>query len=61
MSQIWVWPSLNFSEQRLRSHIKALGQHQRGVVKSADFLKVRCVELENASLSIVTIGVERWQ
>jgi hypothetical protein len=50
-----------FCEDRLRAHIKALGQHQRGVYRGADFLKVRCKDLEDACVSVVTIGVERWQ
>lgn len=50
-----------FSEERLRAHIKALGQDRRGVARGADFLQVRCVELEDACLTIVTVGVERWK
>jgi len=36
--------------------MKALGQHQRGVHKAANFLKVRCQELEDACLVVVTAG-----
>lgn len=50
-----------FCEDRLRAHMRALGQHQRGVHRGADFLKVRCKELEDASLEIVATGVQRWQ
>jgi hypothetical protein len=50
-----------FSEDRLRAHMKALGQHQRGVHRGADFLKVRCQELEDACLVVVTTGVQRWR
>lgn len=50
-----------FSEDRLRSHLRLLGQHHRGVHKGADFLKVRCQELEDASLAVVTPGVQRWR
>jgi len=49
-----------FSESRLSAHIKALGQHQRGVYRGASFLKVRSTELEDACLLIVSIGVARW-
>lgn len=49
-----------FSEERLRSHLRAIGQHVRGVHKGADFLKVRCTELEDACLTIVKVGVEKW-
>jgi hypothetical protein len=49
-----------FSEHRLRAHLKTLRQDRRAR-KNADFLKVRCVELEDACLTIVTTGEERWQ
>jgi hypothetical protein len=50
-----------FCEDRLRAHMKALGQHQRCVHRGADFLKVRCQELEDACLVGVTTGVQRWR
>jgi len=50
-----------FSEDRLRAHLKALVQNQRGVNRGADFLKVRCQELEDACLVVVTTGVQRWR
>ncbi len=50
-----------FSESRLRAHIQAIKQDKRGVFQGADFLKVRCQELHDASNTIITVGVERWQ
>jgi hypothetical protein len=50
-----------FSESRLRAHIQAIGQDKRGVFQGADFLKVRCRDLHDASNAIITVGVERWQ
>jgi hypothetical protein len=50
-----------FSQDRLRCHLKALGPHRRDAKKGGDFLKEKCVDLENACLTVVTIGVQRWQ
>jgi len=49
-----------FSEERLRAHLRAIGQQSRGVHRGADFLKVRCTELEDACLTIVNVEVEKW-
>ena len=49
-----------FSQDRLRCHLKALGPPRRDA-KRGDFLKEKCVDLENACLTVVTIGVQRWQ
>jgi hypothetical protein len=35
-------------------------QDRRDVQRGADFLKVRCKELEDACLEIVTVGEDRW-
>ena len=46
-----------FSESRLRAHIRALGQDKRAVFRGADFLKVRCKELQDACDEIITVGM----
>jgi hypothetical protein len=49
-----------FSEDRLRSHLRSMRQHERGIRGKADFVKVRCSELVDACVRIVTVGEERW-
>jgi len=44
----------------MRAHLKSMTQARRGVQRDADFLKVRCKELEDACLEIVTVGADRW-
>jgi len=49
------------SEEKIRSHLKALHMDRQGIQKGADFLKVRCSELEDASTFVVEAGVRSWQ
>jgi hypothetical protein len=49
-----------FDEKGIRAYLKSMRQDRRGVQRGADFLKVRCKELEDACLEIVTVGEDRW-
>jgi hypothetical protein len=47
-------------EQRLRKYLNELKYYER-VKRGSDTLKVACIELMDAALSIVTVGDERWR
>ncbi len=47
-------------EQRLRKHLSDIKYYKR-VKRRSDALKVACIELMDAALSIVTVGDERWR
>ncbi len=47
-------------EQKLRKHLNDTKYYER-TKRSSDTLKVACIELMDAALTIVTIGDERWR
>lgn len=47
-------------EKKLRKHLSDIKYYER-TSRGSDTLKVACLELMDAALTIVTIGDERWR